>query len=315
MAHVHHHEPSDKHSHDHSHGHHHGPGHHHHHGSGSLATAFFLNLTFALIELAGGWFTNSLAILSDAVHDLGDSAALGLTWYLEKVSHKARDQTYTYGYRRWSVAGALVSSLILFVGSGLILIEAIPRLWNPEPVMAPGMIALAVLGVLVNGLAVLKLKDHDSPGEKAARLHLLEDVLGWVAVLVGSILLYFTNWLWLDPLLSVGVSLFILRNVIINLKGFSRILLQAVPDGVDLQQLQSHIETLEGVDAVHDLHIWTLDSSRHVLSLHIVVAAETPRDQLLKIKYAAKEIIRSAGIGHDTVEMEYADEACRLECC
>lgn len=318
MAHVHHHgqqEQSGSHAH-HDH-HHHGPGHHHHHydGTGSLATAFFLNLSFSLIEFVGGWYTNSLAILSDAVHDLGDSAALGLTWYFEKVSYKARDQTYTYGYRRWSVAAALFSSLILFGGSAMILTEAIPRIWNPEPVMAPGMIVLAVLGLLANGMAVLKLKGHDSPGEKAARLHLLEDVLGWIVVLVGAVILYFTHWNWLDPLLSVIVSLYILRNVIINLKGFSRILLQAVPEGVDLIQLQTQIEALDGVDAVHDLHIWTLDSSRHVLSLHIVVAAETSREQLLNIKYAAKEIIRTAGIGHDTVEMEYADEACRLECC
>ncbi|PKL75619.1 MAG: cation transporter [Candidatus Melainabacteria bacterium HGW-Melainabacteria-1] len=295
------------------HGHH---GHtHHHHGSSSIGIAFFLNLSFTLIELVGGVLTNSLAILSDAVHDLGDCVALGLTWYLEKYSQKQRDAQYTYGYRRWSVAGAVISSLILLLGSVLILKEAIPRVLHPEPVLASGMIALACLGVFANGLAVLKLRDSHSPGEKAARLHLLEDVLGWIVVLVGAVVMWFTNWTWLDPVLSIAVSLFILRNVLINIKSFSRILLQAVPDGVDLDDLQRRIEAIPGVSAVHDLHIWTLDSSRHVLSLHVVIPAESSRADLLNIKYAAKDIIRNHGIAHDTLEMEYADEACQLECC
>lgn len=302
----------------HSHSHHehaHGHSHHHHHGDGSsIGIAFFLNLSFTLIELVGGLMTNSLAILSDAVHDLGDSVALALTWYFEKLSHRSRDQTYTYGYRRWSVAAAVISSFILLLGSVLIVKEAIPRLWAPEPVQVPGMLGLACLGLLVNGLAVLRLKDSDSPGEKAAYLHLLEDVLGWLAVLIGSVVLLFTNWIWIDPLLSLGVSVFILRNVLLNLRSFSRILLQAVPEGCNPDELQQQIESLPGVQAVHDLHIWTLDSNRHVLSLHLVVAAQTPRDELLKIKYAAKELIRQAGITHDTLEIEFADEACQVEC-
>lgn len=288
--------------------------HHHHHGTGSLRTAFLLNLGFTVVELIGGMLTNSVAILSDAVHDLGDTVALGLTWYFEKMSLRSPDAVYTYGYRRWSVAAAVFSSLILLTGTALILKEAIPRLWDPQPVAAPGMIALACLGLFANGLAVFKLTGHDSPGTMAARLHLLEDVMGWAAVLIGAILIYFTNWTWLDPLLSVGVSVFILYNVLKNLKNFTRILLQAVPANVDLAGLQSRIEALEGVEAVHDLHIWTLDSSRHVLSLHVVINAAASREDLLRIKYAAKEIIRACGIGHDTLEMEYADEACHTEC-
>ncbi|MEZ0374435.1 MAG: cation diffusion facilitator family transporter [Candidatus Sericytochromatia bacterium] len=303
-----------RHAHSH-HGHSHHGLHGHHHGPGALNTAFLLNLGFTLIEIVGGVLTNSMAILSDAVHDLGDTVALAMTWYFERISHKQRDERYTYGYRRWSVASAVFSSLILFSGSVLILKEAIPRLWAPEPVAAPGMIALACLGVLANGLAMHKLHPEHSPAEKAIRLHLLEDVLGWVVVLVGAVAMSFTGWYWLDPVLSICVTLFILRNVLANLKAFSRILLQGVPENVDLGQLQAQIQALAGVQAVHDLHIWTLDDSRHVLSLHVVVDAQTPRAELLQIKCAVKEIIRQAGIGHDTLEMEYTDEACNLECC
>lgn len=295
-------------------GHSHAHGHGHAHGSDVIGLAFFLNLTFTLIELVGGVLTNSMAILSNAVHDLGDSVALALTWYFEKISHRSRDTTYTYGYRRWSVAAAVFSSLILCSGSMLILKEAVPRLWNPEPVAAPGMIGLAILGVLINGFAMGRLHDHGSPAEKTIRLHLLEDVLGWVVVLIGGIGVYFFRWYWLDPLMSIGVSLFILRNVFRNLRAFSRILLQAVPEDVDLDDLQSRIQAVSGVQALHDLHIWTLDSSRHVLSAHAVVAADTSRETLLKIKAEIKAIIREAGIGHDTLEMEYADEACQIDC-
>ncbi len=294
-------------------GHHH---HHHHSDSGSaLGLAFFLNFIFALIEFVGGYLTNSVAILSDAVHDLGDSVALALTWYFEKISFKQRDARYTYGYRRFSVLAALISSVVLLVGSTLILKEAIPRLWQAPEVYTPGMMGLACLGVLVNGLAFFRLHPQSSPGQKAVRLHLLEDILGWVAVLVGSIVIYFTHWFWLDPLLSIGVACFILWNVIKNLRGFSRIILQAVPEEVDLKGLELALQQLEGVEGVHDLHLWTLDSSRHVLSLHIVVANQSLMSEALKIKQRVKQLIREYGIEHDTLELEVVDENCYLEAC
>lgn len=313
QAHEHSNSESRPHSHASSHSHAHGH-HHHHHGTGAIGTAFFLNLTFTIIEIIGGLWSNSLAILSDAIHDLGDCVALGLTWYFEKISYKGRDATYTYGYRRWSVAAGLISSMLLLFGSVFIVSEALPRLWAPEPVKAPAMILLAIVGVAMNGLAVLRLKEHHSAGEKAAYLHLLEDVLGWVAVLIGAIILYFTHWNWVDPLLSLGVSLFILRNVFINIKSFTRVLLQAVPEGCDPAELKAQIEDIVGVQTIHDLHVWTLDSNQHVLSMHVVMAADASREDMLRIKYEAKNLIRQAGIGHETLEMEYADEPCHGEC-
>ena len=174
------------------------------------------------------------------------------------------------------------------------------------------MLGLAVLGIAVNGLAFWRVHGASS-GERAARLHLLEDLLGWVAVLVGGLLMLATGWYWLDPVLSVGVALFILWNVFKNIRAFSRILLQAVPEGLDLMALQSRILAVEGVEALHDVHLWTLDSDRHVLSLHVVVQPHE-RQRVLQIKSEVKQQIREAGIGHDTLEMEYTDEACQSGC-
>lgn len=293
----------------HTHGH---PG---HSDTQALGWAFCLNLAFVLIELFGAMYTHSLAVLSNAVHDLGDSVALALGWYFEKFSHKQRDQTYTYGYRRWSVASAIFSSLILFSGSVLILKEAIPRLWEAQPVAGPGMIVLACLGVLANALAMSKLHEHGSPAEKTIRLHLLEDVLGWVAVLVGAVVLQFTGWFWLDPVLSIGVTVFILRNVLANFKTFSRILLQGVPKDVVPDQLQAQIQGVPGVQAIHDLHLWTLDSLEHVLSLHVVIAPVMTRQEFLAIKATVRVQLRAFGIAHTTLEMEYTDEVCDLKLC
>ena len=184
--------------------------HHHHHGeSSNIAVAFWLNFCFTLIEFVGGYLTNSVAIMADAMHDLGDCLAIGFAWVASKVANREANVRYSYGYRRWSLLSALVNSVILVLGSVWILTEAIPRLWQPQLPMAEGMIALAVLGVLVNGAAVYKLRVGKTQNEQVLSWHLLEDVLGWAAVLVGSILLYLTGWAWIDPVLSIGFTCFI----------------------------------------------------------------------------------------------------------
>lgn len=289
--------------------------HHHHDSSSALGFAFIINLVFAIIELIGGWFTNSVAIMSDGVHDLGDSFALALTWYFEKISSKTRTADYTYGYRRFSLLAALISSVVLLIGSTLVLKEAIPRLWQAPEVFTPGMMTLACLGLLVNGLAFFRLHPDSSSGEKAVRLHLLEDVLGWVAVLIGSVVIYFTNWFWLDPVLSIGVSCFILWNVAKNMYSFSRIILQAAPEHIDLAVLKTSLKQLNHVKDVHDVHLWTLDSYQHVLSLHLVVTNHTSMEESLKVKQLAKALIREHGIQHDTLELETFEENCEFETC
>lgn len=288
---------------------------HHHHGTGNIKVAFFLNLAFTIIEIIGGLFTNSMAILSDALHDLGDSISLGLSWYFQKVSQKHKDKKYSYGYKRFSLIGALVNSMILFVGSIFILLETIPRIYNPQTPDALGMIWLAVLGVIINGAAVFRLKKGESINEKVVSLHLLEDVLGWVAVLIGAIVMYFYDLPIIDPLLSLGIACFILFNVFKNLKSVFKIIMQGVPHDTSQKKIRSFLEGLDGVENIHDLHIWTMDGQYNVLTVHIVTQQNLQMEALIPLKQKVHEELKTYGINHATLEFETKDEKCVLEDC
>ena len=304
------------HVHDEHHHHHHYHGHHHHHHEGNLKTAFFLNLTFTIIELIGGFFTNSVAILSDAIHDLGDTIAIGSSLMLEKYSYKQRDKKYSYGYRRFSPLAGLLNTVILVSGSIVIVSESIPRLLNPEAVKSNEMIIFAILGVIFNGLAVFKLKgEKDSVNQRAVLLHLMEDVLGWVAVLIGAILIKFTGWYLLDPILSVGIAVYILINAIRNLVSISKIFLQAIPNNISQKQIEDELFSIEHVNEVHDLHIWSLDGQYNIATVHLVVDDELPPIEIFKIKNKAKEVFEANKQEHYTIEIEFESEKCSFEDC
>lgn len=296
------------HSHDHQHG-------HHHHAGENIKVAFFLNLSFTILELIGGIWINSVAILSDALHDLGDSLSLGLAWYFEKVAKRGRDANFTFGYKRFSLLGAVINSVVLLVGSFFILSEAIPRIWHPEPVNATGMIGFALLGILVNGAAVLRLKGGDSMNEKVVRLHLLEDVLGWAAVLVGGVILYFYNWPVIDPLLSVSITVFVLYNVVRNLRQSMKILLQGTPANISTEAVKSRLRELPHITAVHDLHIWTLDGTYNIMSLHAVVSPNIGPAQTVALKQEVRAAMAQMNINHVTIELETPDEPCSQHGC
>ena len=190
----------------------------HDHGSESnLKVAFFLNLGFTIVEIIGGLLTNSIAILSDALHDAGDTASLGLAWYFERVSERGRTSRLTYGYKRFRLLGGLITGLLLIAGLAFVLWKAVGRLISPEPVNAPGMMVLAVIGILVNGAAVLRVRKGTSLSEKVVSWHLLEDTLGWGAVLIGAGIMAIWDLPIIDPILSIGISLFVLWNVGRNL--------------------------------------------------------------------------------------------------
>lgn len=313
MGDVHHHpdEPNESHQ----HGHHH----HFHHGGGErgIASAFILNLSFAIIEIVGGLFTNSVAILSDAVHDLGDAAAIGLAWIFEKKSKRESNEKFTYGYGRLSIVSALITSVILLSGSIFIIAEAIPRLLEPEEVKVTGVLWLAILGVVVNGAAVFKLKSggSNSLNQRAIMLHLMEDVLGWVAVLIGSIIMYYTGWTIIDPILSLGIATYILFNVVRMLKSIFKVFLQASPEEIDPKELEVTLNELNGVSSIHDLHIWTLDNEYHILSCHIVVKDDVTIDEIEGIKSSARESLRKYKIKHATIEIEKEQEDCQHQDC
>lgn len=291
----------------HSHTHHHEPT-----STGNLRLAFFLNLAFTVLEIVGGLWTNSLAILSDAVHDLGDSLSLGLAWYLDRYSQRDRDERFSYGYRRFSLLGALINTVVLLAGSLVILSQAIPRLLDPQESFAPGMILIAIVGIIVNGTAVLRLRSESSINARVVALHLLEDVLGWVAVLAVAIILLFFDLQFLDPLLSIAISIYILFNVARNLRETLGLFLQAVPGSVDIDQLEKALAAIHQVCSVHHTHVWSLDGEHHVLSTHVVVDEDIPRPNVVKLKENIRQVLTPYEFRHITVEIEYGDGDCAM---
>jgi len=293
--------------------HHHDHSHHHanHSESSNIALAFWLNFGFALLEIVGGILTNSVAIIADAIHDLGDSMAIGFAWVASKIANKKPTQRYSYGYRRWSLLSALISSAILLFGSAWVLTEAIPRLLQPQLPHTGGMFVLAILGIAVNGAAVLRLRRGKTQNEKVLSWHLLEDVLGWVAVLLGSILMYFTGWAWLDPALCIAFTLFILVNVVKSLKQTLALFLQVSPDLALQQDIFQKLSQLEFVASVHHLHLWSLDGEQHVLTMHVEINTPSDLAQQLAYKQQIAQLLAPYKLSHTTVEFELAGERCR----
>lgn len=287
-------------------GHHH----HHHHGTKNLKVAFYLNLSFTIVEFIGGLLTGSLAILSDALHDLGDSFSIGLSWYFQNLSQRKQDKNFTYGYKRFSLLGALINAIVLLIGSIIIINEAAPQIANPGEVNEQGMLVIAIFGVIVNGVAVLRLRKGTSINEEVISLHLLEDVLGWVAVLLGSLLMIYFDWQFIDPLLSVLIAVFIIYNVIKNLKKSFAIILQATPKEVDIQAIHYGLKSLPEVIDVHDCHVWSMDGEYHVLSAHLVLDKVYSLREMAEIKSAAKAILADLNIQHSTLEFEEEGEHC-----
>ena len=285
---------------------------HHHHSTDNIRTAFLLNLFFTLVELVGGILTNSVAVLSDAIHDLGDSTALGLAWYLNNLSYKERDSRYSYGYKRFSLLGALVSTLILITGSIFILTKSIPRIFNPEPTNATGMLIFAILGVGVNGLAALRLRRDHSLNARMVAFHLIEDILGWAAVLIVSLVLLFRPFYILDAILSITITVFILFNVIRNLKKILSLFLQAIPDQIDVEEIERHFTRIPKVLSCHHTHCWSLDGEHHVLTTHVVLDVDTTRDEVFKIKKQIQTLAKSLDFTHITVETEFAESDCTM---
>ena len=292
-----------------------GHDHHHHHSTDNIKVAFWLNLAFTIIEIIGGFYTNSIAILSDALHDLGDTTALGIAWFLDKFSKKKRDKRYSYGYGRFSLLAAFINALILMLGSVFIMYEAIPRLFNPVQPDANGMILLAIGGVVFNGAAVLKMRSGKTQNEKVVSWHLMEDVLGWVAVLLGSIIMKFWNVPIIDALLSVGFTIFIFYNVFKNFIATVRLFLQANPAHINEQKVVENVLQLTQVLSVHDTHLWSIDGEKVVFTMHVVVSKNLVPDQIIEIKKKIRSLGSKYLIDHITVEIEYENEECELENC
>ena len=293
----------------------HAMSHTHHHveeATGDLRLAFFLNLGSAVLEVFGGLWTNSVAILSDAVHDLGDSLSLGVAWYLDRYAQRSGDTRFSYGYRRFTLLGAGTNTVVLLVGSFVVLSEAIPRLFAPEPAYAPGMLLFAAVGITVNSLAAWRLRGKRSLNARVAAWHLVEDILGWSTVLVVAVTLLFVDLPILDPLLSICISVYILYNVARNVRQILLLFLQAVPEDVDLVELERRFESLDDVVSAHHTHVWSMDGAHHVLTTHLVVAEGTSKEAVFAVREQAGHLCEEYRFAHTTIEIEWGEDACHM---
>ena len=275
-----------------------------------ILIAFILNLAFSIFEFIGGAITGSVAIVSDAIHDVGDAISIGVSYFLEKKSKKQPDDTYTYGYARFSVIGGVITTVILLVGSVAVIYNAVLRIFNPIPINYDGMIIFAIFGVVVNFSAAYFTSGGHSINQKAVNLHMLEDVLGWALVLIGAIIMRFTDIRIIDPLMSIGVAVFILINAIRNLKEVVDLFLAKLPEHLKIDEIKEHICEIEGVAGVHHIHIWSMDGQNNYATMHVVCSGDSH-----EIKHKIREELKEHGIGHVTLELESEGEDCHEENC
>ena len=270
----------------------------------NIKLAFMLNLFFSIFELIGGFLTNSISIISDAVHDFGDAISIAISLILEKKSIKQPDNKYTYGYLRYSVLGAFITSLMLLCSSIFVICNAINRLFNPVQINYDGMLVFSVFGIIVNLIATLKTSKGNSLNEKAVSLHMLEDVLGWVLVFVGSIVMKFFNTSIIDSILSIIISVFMLINVLKNLNSIFNIFLEKLPVEINVENIKDHLMNIEGVLDVHHIHIWSMDGESNYATIHVLVKNTIDMYEIECLKKKMKKELLEHKINHSTIEFE-----------
>jgi len=263
--------------------------------------AFFLNLSYAIVEFIAGGIFGSSAVLADSIHDLGDAIAIGISAFLETISNREEDSHYTLGYKRFSLLGALVTAVILMTGSVLVILGNITKLFHPQPVNDEGILWLGIIAVSINVLASLVVRKGKTKNESILSLHFLEDTLGWVAVILMAIVLRFTDWYILDPLLSLVISIFILSKAIPRFWSTLKIFLDAVPEGVDIKQVKSDLEQLDHVASLNQLNLWTMDGLEKNAIVHVCLK-EIEQMELCKESIRSK--LKDCGFQNITIEID-----------
>ena len=276
----------------------------------NILIAFILNLCFSAFEFAGGIFSGSVAIVSDAVHDIGDAASIGISYFLEKKSKKQPDEKYTYGYLRYSVIGGVITTVILLLGSVAVIYNAVNRIIHPTEINYNSMLIFAVVGVVVNFCAAYFTRGGGSVNQRAVNLHMLEDVLGWVAVFIGAVVMRFTDFAVIDPIMSIGIAVFILINAVKNLKEVIDLFLEKIPRGISIEEIKEHISEIEGVFGVHHIHVRSMDGQSNYATMHIVADGD-----FAEIKRKVRAELAEHGICHSTLEFEGLNEHCGEEFC
>lgn len=263
--------------------------------------AFVLNFSFAIIEFIFGGLFGSSAILADAVHDLGDALAIGISAFLESISNREEDSHYTLGYKRFSLLGAILTAVILITGSSLVILENISKLIEPQPVDHEGMLWLGVIAIAINLTASLIVRKGQTKNESILSLHFLEDTLGWLAVIVVAIILRYTDWYFLDPLLSLSISAFILFKALPRFWSTLKIFLDAVPEGVDIQQVKSDLEQLDHVTSINQLNLWTMDGLEKNAIVHVCLEHV---NHMEVCKEAIRTLLKDCGFQNVTIEVD-----------
>lgn len=277
----------------------------------NILVAFLLNLGFSIFEIIGGILTNSIAIISDAFHDFIDAFSIGLSYFLERKSKKKADYKYTYGYIRYSVLGALITTTFLLVGSIIVIIGAVDRLFNRADINYNGMIIISIIGIVVNFIAAYKTREGDSLNQKSVNLHMLEDVLGWVIVFIGSILMKFTDITYIDSIISIIIAIYILIHALENLKSVLDLFLVKTPKNVDIDALKKELLKVKNVSDIHHIHIWSMDGVNNYATIHAVINTK----DFEKVKKDLKAELKVHGIVHSTIEIEAKDSKCdELDC-
>lgn len=276
----------------------------------NILIAFILNLLFSVFEFFGGLLIGSVAILSDSLHDIGDAMSIGVSLFLERKSKKPPDATHSYGYARYSVLGGFITTAILLLGSVAVIYNAVGRIISPTDIHYDGMIIFAVVGVCVNFAAAYFTRNGDTLNQKAVNLHMLEDVLGWVVVLIGAVVMRFTDITVIDPLLSIGVAIFIFVHSLRNLKEVADLFLEKTPAGICIPELKAQLCNLDGVLDVHHVHVWSIDGRHHSATLHVVTNSDTHT-----VKEAVREALLEHNILHVTMELEAEGEPCHDDVC
>ena len=263
--------------------------------------SFFLNLSYAIVEFIAGGVFGSSAVLADSVHDLGDAVAIGVSAVLETISNREEDSQYTLGYKRFSLLGALITAVILMTGSVFVILENTTKLFNPQPVNDEGILWLGIIAVTINVLASLVVRKGKTKNESILSLHFLEDTLGWVAVILMAIILRFTDWYILDPLLSLVISFFILSKAIPRFWSTLKIFLDAVPEGVDIEQVRSDLEQLEYVASVNQLNLWTMDGLEKNAIVHVCLEQVKHMEVC---KESIRDLLKERGFQNVTIEVD-----------
>ena len=263
--------------------------------------AFLLNLSFAIVEFIAGGIFGSSAVLADSVHDFGDAIAIGISAFLESISNRKEDSHYTLGYKRFSLLGAMVTAVILMTGSGMVILENMVKLFHPQPVNDEGLLWLGITAISVNVLASLVIRKGQTKNESILSLHFLEDTLGWLAVILMAMVLRYTDWYILDPLLSLAISFFILSKAIPRFWSTLKIFLDAVPEGVDIKQVNNDLEQLDNVASINQLNLWTMDGLEKNAIVHVCLEHVKHMEVC---KESIRDLLKESGFQNITIEVD-----------